>query len=107
MTEVRFLFTGEFLTGFHMKGHSTASAEDEAGRLVCSAVSSAVYMAMNTVLEVIGATADVRENPETADMHFVVHSDFEEAMPILCGLKLHLEQLSGQYPEHITIISEV
>lgn len=90
-----------------MKGHSTQSREDEAGRLVCSAVSSAAYLTANTVTEIIGADAEVTVNEKNGEMRFKIKSDFEEALPTLCGFKLHMEQLSGQYPEHITIISEV
>ncbi len=90
-----------------MKGHSTASAEDEVGRLVCSAVSSAAYMTANTITEIVDAVAEIQVDEKKGEMFLNVSSDFEEALPILCGFKLHLEQLSGQYPEHITIISEV
>ena len=107
MTEIQFIFTDELLTGFHMTGHSTASAEDEAGRLVCSAISSAAYLTANTVTEIIGAKADIKVDEEKGEMFFKVKSDFEDAVATLCGFKLHMEQLSGQFPEHITIISEV
>ena len=107
MTEIQFIFTDELLTGFHMKGHSTASAEDEQGRLVCSAISSAAYLTANTVTEIIGADADVSVNEKKGEMRFEVKSNLEDAIPTLCGFKLHMEQLSGQFPEHITIISEV
>lgn len=107
MTEIQFIFTDELLSGFHMKGHSTASAEDEAGRLVCSAISSAAYLTANTVTEIIGADANVSINEQKGEMLFKVKSNLEDAVSILCGFKLHMEQLSGQFPEHITIISEV
>lgn len=107
MTEVRFLFSDEILTGFHITGHSTASAEDEEGRLVCASISSAAYMTANTVTEIIGAKAKISVNEEKGEMLFEVKSDFEEALPILNGFMLHMEQLSIQFTDHITIISEV
>ena len=85
----------------------TASAEDEAGRLVCSAISSAAYLTANTVTEIIGADANISINEQKGEMLFKVKSNLEDAVSILCGFKLHMEQLSGQFPEHITIISEV
>ncbi len=90
-----------------MKGHSTTNEGDEQGRLCCAAVSSAAYMAANTVTEIIGASANIRLAEEVGEMYVKVTSNREEAMPVFAGLKLHMEQLSGQFPDHITIISEV
>ena len=107
MTEVRYLFENDILVGFHLKGHSTASAEDDIGRLVCASISSAAYMAANTVTEIIGAKALVTVNEKSGEMLLKVKSDFELAMPVLLGFKLHMEQLSNQYTDYIKIISEV
>ena len=107
MTEVRYLFENDILVGFHLKGHSTASAEDDIGRLVCASISSAAYMAANTVTEIVGAQAVAEVNEEVGEMLFEVKSDFEEALPILLGFELHMEQLSEQFTDYIKIISEV
>ncbi|MBO5232641.1 MAG: ribosomal-processing cysteine protease Prp [Clostridia bacterium] len=107
MTEVRYLFENDILVGFHLKGHSTASAEDDIGRLVCASISSAAYMAANTVTEIVGAQAVAEVNEEAGEMLLEVKSDFEEALPILLGFELHMEQLSEQFTDYIRIISEV
>ncbi len=107
MTEVRYLFENDILVGFHLKGHSTASAEDDIGRLVCASISSAAYMAANTVTEIVGAQAVAEVNEEAGEMLLEVKSDFEEALPILLGFELHMEQLSEQFTDYIKIISEV
>jgi uncharacterized protein YsxB (DUF464 family) len=107
MTEARFLFEDDVLVGFHLKGHSTASIDDEVGRLVCASVSSAAYMTANTVTEIVGADAAVDVNEEDGKMFFKVKSDYELAMPILLGFKLHMEQLAEQFTDYIKVISEV
>lgn len=107
MTEVRYLFENDILVGFHLKGHSTASAEDDIGRLVCASISSAAYMVANTVTEIVGAQAVAEVNEEAGEMLLEVKSDFEEALPILLGFELHMEQLSEQFTDYIKIISEV
>ena len=107
MTKVKFLFSNEILVGFHISGHSTANANDEQGRLVCASVSSAAYMAANTVTEIIGAKALAEVNDDKGEMLFKVKSDYEEAMPVLMGFKFHIEQLSLQFTDYIKVTSEV
>ena len=107
MTEVRYLFENDIFVGFDLKGHSTATAEDDIGRLVCASISSAAYMAANTVTEIVGAQAVAEVNEEAGEMLLEVKSDFEEALPILLGFELHMEQLSEQFTDYIRIISEV
>ena len=107
MTEARYLFEDDILIGFHLKGHSTASADDEVGRLVCASVSSAAYMTANTVTEIVGAEAVAVVDEEQGEMLFKIKSDYETALPILLGFKLHMEQLSEQFTDYIRIISEV
>ncbi len=107
MTEARFLFEDDLLVGFHLKGHSTESANDDAGRLVCASISSAAYMTANTVTEIVGANAVAEVDEQSGEMLFKVKSDYEQALPILLGFKLHMEQLSNQFTDYIKIISEV
>ena len=54
MTSVKFLADGKGLYGFEISGHSSKNSDDEIGKIVCAAVSSAAYMAANTVIEIIG-----------------------------------------------------
>lgn len=95
------------MVGFHLKGHSTSSADDEIGRLVCASISSAAYMTANTVTEIIGANAVVEVAEDEGEMLLNLKSDYELAMPILLGFKLHMEQLSNQFTDYIKVISEV
>lgn len=102
MTGVKFLADKKGLYGFHISGHSTVDCDDEIGKTVCSAVSSAAYMAANTITEIIGdnANADVSDG----DMHFEVIDPSPCSVKVLRGLELHLKELSDQYSNNIQII---
>ena len=87
------------LTGFDISGHAMFA---ESGSDIVCASSSAAYMAANTVTEIIGAAAEVSVGE--AEMHFLLKEDNEAAFAVLDGLRLHLTELSKQYPKNIKII---
>ena len=91
-------FEGENGRGFEISGHAGGNAGRD---IVCAAVSSAVYMAANTVTEIIKVHADISE--QDGHLKFSVG----EAAAVLDGLKLHLTELSKQYPKKIKVITEV
>ncbi len=104
MTEIRFL-TEPALHGFEIKGHSSSDSEDDTGRLVCAAVSSAAYMAANTITEVIGDQAEI--TVDDAVMKLSCPSPSASTVATLEGLRLHLSQLAGQYNKNIRIYGGV
>ena len=88
---------------FTIDGHSGSA---EAGQdIVCAAVSSAAYMAVNTVTEILGeeVKADVRDGY----MKIALCGESKAATDILRGLELHISELSKDYPDFIKIITEV
>ncbi len=91
--------------GFSVKGHCTTDAFDETGRLVCASVSSAVYLTVNTITDVLGVKAKIRERD--GEMTVRLSSVSNECCNLLKGFKLHMLQLSEQYPDCIKVISEV
>ena len=101
MTGVTFLADKNGVCGFRVSGHCSENSDDELGKIVCSAVSSAVYMAANTVTEIIGDKASVEERD--GFLNFRVSNPSAEAYKVLEGLKLHLTELSRQYSNNITI----
>ncbi len=101
MTGVKFLAGEKGLYGFEISGHSSESCEDEVGKIVCAAVSSAAYMAANTVTEIIGDKADALI--DDALMKFSVSNPSKASISVLEGLKLHLLELSNQYSNNIRI----
>lgn len=105
MTRVRFLEKEGTLCGFSLSGHSSKSCDDELGKTVCAAVSSAAYMAANTVTEIIGDKADAKVGD--AEMEFIVHSPSDKSAAVLEGFRLHIKELSEQYGNNVKIYSEV
>ena len=101
MTSVKFLADSRGLYGFEISGHSSVNCDDEIGKIVCAAVSSAAYMAANTVTEIIGDSAEAVV--DEAMMFFKVENPSQSTVKVLEGLKLHLKELSGQYSNNITI----
>ena len=91
--------------GFSVKGHSTTDAYDEIGKLVCASVSSAVYLTVNTITDVVGDSADIIERDGEMTIH--LSSVSRESKILLNGFKIHMLQLSEQYPRCIKVISEV
>ncbi len=105
MTGVRFLTDSKGLCGFEISGHATDSCEDLEGKIVCAAVSSAAYMAVNTITEIVGDNADVKVTD--AKMYLLVKDASGATRTVLQGFKLHLEQLSDQYGNNIKIFGGV
>ena len=101
MTSVKFLADAKGIYGFCVSGHSSVNCDDELGKIVCSAVSSAAYMTANTITEIIGDKADVTVCD--AEMLFSVKNPSPASRQVLLGLKLHLTELSGQYSNNIKI----
>lgn len=89
--------------GFTVKGHSDSA---ESGHdIVCSAVSSACYMAANTVTEILGC--DINADVADGYMKISLCGESKAASDILKGLQLHLSQLAEEYPDFIRITTEV
>lgn len=87
------------ITGFHIKGHSGLA--DAGEDVLCAFVSSAAYMAANTVTDVIGAEADAFA--DDGDMRLEVSGKIGECQAVLRGLELHLRETEKQYPENLSV----
>ena len=100
MIKVRFSVGDRQLNGFEISGHALFA---ESGKdIICAAVSSAAYMADNTVTEII--RADAKAQAEDGAMVLTLNEPNTQAETVLRGLELHLTELSKQYPQHIKII---
>ena len=102
MTQVSFLYDGDRLCGFDAKGHTGYSQSGT--DIVCAAVSSALYMAANTVVEVIGAECDELDVSDGYMSLIVCDKDVFVCSDTFEGLELHIQQLSEQYPDEIRLI---
>ena len=88
------------LSGFCVRGHAQFA---ESGRdIVCAAVSSAVYMAANTVTEVLGLSPEISECDGKLSLS-LSEKEVSAARTVLEGLRLHLQALCEQYPDYITM----
>lgn len=98
MIKAEFFKKGDSFTGFKITGHSGFAEEGE--DIVCAAVSSAAYMAANTITDVIGDNAET----EVRDGYLSLVSDGHgETQTILKGLEIHLNSLAEDYPNYIKI----
>ena len=99
MIRAEFFTRGGRPAGFRISGHSGSA---EAGSdIVCAAVSSAAYLAANSITEVVGEAAKVSESD--GEMLLKTSCGSDSCRDILKGLRLHLAGLAEQYPENITI----
>ena len=105
MIKVRFFGTDP-LYGFHITGHSDMNPEGP--EIICAAVSSAAYMAANTVTDVIGLTPELHASDGDMYLKLQTESEALRCRDILDGIRLHLSSLSEQYPKYIKLtFSEV
>ena len=105
MIKVSFALKNGLFSGFELSGHSGFGSAGE--DIVCSAVSSAAYMTVNTITEILNLNPDI----EVDDGFMAIKlssADSQKAQDILRGFRLHLTALEEQYKENITVnISEV
>lgn len=99
MIKASFTKKDGLITGFRISGHSGAAPSGS--DIVCAAVSSAAYMAANTVTEVMKLDADVSERDGLLELELA--GPAEKARDVMEGLLLHLTDLASQYPDRIKI----
>lgn len=100
MIKARFFTEDNLFCGYEVSGHSGSA---EAGQdIICAFVSSAAYMAANTLSEIVGC--EITAEVDDGYMLIRVTSKVSEAQQILEGLRLHLRSLAGDYPDNIKVI---
>lgn len=104
MIKVDFFGTSPVL-GFYISGH--ADYAQEGSDIVCAAVSSAAYMAANTVTDVLKVAPKLRVSDGEMYLKLDV-ADAHKCSAIMQGFVLHMLSLAEQYKQYITVtISEV
>jgi uncharacterized protein YsxB (DUF464 family) len=86
--------------GFKILGHS---AYQNAGNdIVCAAVSSAAYMTVNTITEILNVKAKIFLNSDDGKMKIVIKpNDIGICRDILNGFRLHMKSLENDFPNNI------
>ncbi len=100
MTALRFITSRSVILGFELKGHSGFA--EEGTDIVCAAVSSAAYMTVNTITDIIGLDADASAKDGYMMMR-LSSQDAMKAQDILRGFELHMNELSQQYQNNIKV----
>jgi hypothetical protein len=97
-----FTFPTGVPAGFCVGGHSGFG--EEGCDIVCAAVSSAAYMAANTLTDVVGAKAEIRVENGLMSVR-ISRKEADACGVVLNGFRLHIEALRGQYPQNIQIVN--
>lgn len=89
------------IVGFSINGHA---GYGEAGTdIVCAAVSSAAYMTVNTITDVLHVGAQVMVEDDGNLYLRVSREEAVQCRNLLAGFKLHMIGLEEQYPENIRV----
>ena len=100
MIRAVFLRHGPVLCGFSLTGHAGTAQKGQ--DIVCAAVSSAAYMAVNTLTDVCHCPAQVELDEQAGRMTVeLAPEQAAEHREILEGFAAHLCQLAQQYPRSI------
>ncbi len=97
MIRATFYRKGDKPCGFEISGHSGYA--EEGSDVICASVSSAAYMAVNTVTDVIGAYGEA--TVDEGYLEFITESDKSEVQAVLKGLEFHVKALAEEYDEYI------
>lgn len=100
MVRFKFLRSGKTNIGFVCSGH--AGFADSGQDIVCAAVSSAAYMAANTITDIYHAKAQVEV--EDGYMSVILTEADVQSVNLLSGLEAHIRALAKDYPSSIKVI---
>ncbi|MFI3326059.1 MAG: ribosomal-processing cysteine protease Prp [Clostridia bacterium] len=103
MIYVDFLSTENgLLTGCRIAGH--AEYDEIGSDIVCAAVSSAAYMTINTITDVMGVSLLSLRIDDEGELFFRLElKDEFRCREIITGFKIHLTNLEEQYPDNIQV----
>ncbi len=101
MITVKFFTKSGEIKGFEVKGHSGLA--ERGNDILCAAVSSACYMTVNTLTEVLKVKAEAEVN-EDGYMKVLLHNATDEAEKLLEGFSIHIRELAKDYPKNLKVI---
>ncbi len=98
MIKAVFYRRNKSVVGFEISGHSGYAGIGE--DIICASVSSAAYMAANTVTDVIFDEADIAQSD--GYMKLTLKEGSEKSEAVLEGLFLHVKNLSKDYRKYVS-----
>ena len=100
MIRIRFRTQQGQISGFTLSGHAGAGAAGE--DVVCAAVSSAAYMTVNTVTDVLHVDAHITVRDGYMD---VTVDEPSSCQAVFSGFRLHMQAIQDQYPSRVQFIN--
>ncbi len=101
MTKVTFRLREGKISGFCLDGHSNYA--QSGNDIVCAALSSAAYLVINTITDVMNIPATA--NAEDGHIRITIEKGYEDQCgDILKGFEIHINALKKQYPNNIKVI---
>ena len=97
MIRATFFKDKDFTSGFLIKGHSGYA--EQGSDVICASVSSAAYMAANTLTEIVGARTDI--TVDDGYLRLTLKEPDDKTELILKGLELHISTLAQDYDQYI------
>lgn len=91
----------DFFTGFSVVGHAGMAKYGK--DIVCAAISSATYMVVNTLTDVVGVVPEKMEISSGRVCVTIGGRDFFRCKDLLLGFRLHILELSKQYPDYVCV----
>lgn len=88
-------------SGFSLSGHAGMGKYGE--DIVCAAVSSAVYMVINTLTDIIRIVPEELKVEDGNVLLIFKSGDFGTCRDLLLGFRLHILSLSEQFPRFISV----
>ena len=100
MTAVCFIKSDGLIIGFELEGHS--GFKRRGSDIICAAISSAAYMTVNSITDVLFLNADICQDDGYMKMKLSLQ-DALKAQDILKGFEIHMNELSKQYQRNIKV----
>lgn len=97
-----FVDDNQTFLGFDIKGHSDSAPYGK--DIVCAAVSSAAFLTVNTLTDVLHINADIDVFDNGRMTLNISKNDLEVSQSLLSGFYLHMKALEQQYKDNINIV---
>ncbi len=102
MLSVKFFVSDGSVYGFEIRGH--AGLDNSGKDILCASVSSAAFLTVNTLTDIIGEKVDCSLLND-GYMKAVVHNlQFKSSSDLLKGFECHIRSLANDYPKNLKVI---